>query len=371
MTSDRVIRPYLAFWARLVLLRHAPIIVGITGSVGKTTTAEMIGTILAHERSVPLIGPVAWTSNNMNDEIGVAMTVLRYTDWFTDHPAWRPFAVACVPFRALKLIASSRYPRVLVLEFGAQWKGLIERLAAIARPSIGVITTIGPAHLEGLGSPEGVAEEKSATIRAVPADGLVVLGADHPFVPYLESQTRARVVKVSGTGIEVSANISRVVCDYLGIPADVISTGIESFSSPNRRLNRLSFPSFEVIDDTCNANPVSMKFGLDVLSRSEMAHRRVAILGAMAELGPDAARYHQDVGAHARGRADLLIGVGDLGRFYGPDLWYPDLESCNNDLRRVIRPGDCIFVKGSASAGMQAVVQALKELAEKPAVLQA
>jgi UDP-N-acetylmuramoyl-tripeptide--D-alanyl-D-alanine ligase len=130
MTTDTIIRPYLAFWARLVLLRHAPVIVGITGSVGKTTTTEMIGTILAHERSVPLIGPVAWTSTNMNDEIGVAMTVLRYTDWFTDHPFWRLVAVACVPFRALKLMASLGYPRVLVLEFGAQWKGLIERLAA-------------------------------------------------------------------------------------------------------------------------------------------------------------------------------------------------------------------------------------------------
>jgi UDP-N-acetylmuramoyl-tripeptide--D-alanyl-D-alanine ligase len=306
----------------------------------------------------------------MNDEIGVAMTVLRYTDWFTDHPFWRLVAVACVPFRALKLMASLGYPRVLVLEFGAQWKGLIERLAAIARPSIGVITTIGPAHLEGLGSPEGVAEEKSATIRAVPADGLVVLGTGHPFVPYLESQTGARIVKVTGTGIEVSANISRVVCDHLGVPADVISAALKSFSLPKERLNRLTFPRFVIIDDTYNANPVSMKFGLDILSRSEVAQRRVAILGAMGELGPDAPHYHQEVGAHARGRADLLIGVGELARFYDPDLWYPDLDTCNNDLRRVLRPGDCILVKGSASSRMGAVVRALKELAEQPSVLQ-
>jgi UDP-N-acetylmuramoyl-tripeptide--D-alanyl-D-alanine ligase len=128
-------------------------------------------------------------------------------------------------------------------------------------------------------------------------------------------------------------------------------------------LNQLDIVGMTVIDDTYNANPLSMRFGLDTLaSIATPASRRVAVLGFMAELGPESPRYHAEVGAYARTRADLLIGVGEPAKLYKPDIWFETSDACADQIGTLLRTGDCVLVKGSFSARMARVVKKLSAL---------
>ena len=174
------------------------------------------------------------------------------------------------------------------------------------------------------------------------------------------------VIKVSGQGIELSQNITRAVCRHMGIPDDVANSALRDFKPPAGRLNQLEFVGMTVIDDTYNANPLSMKLGLDTLAQvARSEHRRLAILSGMGELGQEAPRYHEDVGAYARGRADVLIGVGDLSKHYVPDHWFETSDACAEQIGDLVRFNDCVLVKGSASARMWTVVEKLREIAKK------
>lgn len=363
--SDTLVVPYLSFWAGFVLRIRKPLIVGITGSVGKTTTKEMIAAVLKHEGAAPIVGFAGSTPKNMNDDMGVPLTVLQYDDWLKG-PNSRKFVAMCLlPYRALSLAFRWKYPKILVIEYGTHWKGHLHRIARFVPPHIAVVTTIGPAHLERLKTIEGVVWEKSAVVRAAPPSGLVILGQDHNYVQQLEQMARAPVIKVTGRGTDLSQNIARVVCQHLGIPEEVITSALQSFQLPQRRLNRVEFADLTVIDDTYNANPLSMKFGLETLAETARnGQRRVAILGAMAELGEEGPRYHEEIAAFARSLADLLIGVGDLARHYSPDYWFDTGDACINQIEGLIQPGDCLFVKGSASSGMRKVADKLLHIAE-------
>jgi UDP-N-acetylmuramoyl-tripeptide--D-alanyl-D-alanine ligase len=226
-----------------------------------------------------------------------------------------------------------------------------------------VVTTIGAAHLETLRTLEGVVSEKSALVRAVPPSGLVILGDDHEYVSKLEQAAQARVVRVTGKGVDLSKNITRAVCRHMGIPEQITSAVLSDFKSLDARLCRLELPGMTIIDDTYNANPLSMKLGLDTLAAAaKPGRRRLAILGGMAELGEESARHHEEVGAYARSRADVLIGVGNLSREYHPDHWFDTSEACADQIQTLLREGDCLLVKGSASVRMGQIVKKLGTL---------
>lgn len=367
LIPKRRLESYLGFWARSVYRARKPFIIGITGSVGKSTTTAMLAFVLSQRDAQRIVGPVGCTVENMNDNWGLAATMLRF-DSFFDIP-WNyvgRLAMFCqVPFRALRLVAG-RYPKVMVIECGAGSTSNFERLIAIAPPDVSVVTTIGAAHLEIHGSLEGIVQEKGALVRAVSPTGLVILGEGHAYVSQLEQMARAPVVKVRGKGIELSQNITRAVCRQMGIPGDVVESALKDFKTPQGRLNRLELAGMTVIDDTWNANPMSMKLGLDTLAEiAGPEQRRLAILGDMFELGEEAPRYHEDVGVYARSRADVLIGVGELSRHYSPDVWYDSIEACADGIEGLVRVGDCILVKGSHSTRMWKAVAKLRETAPK------
>jgi UDP-N-acetylmuramoyl-tripeptide--D-alanyl-D-alanine ligase len=332
-----------------------PFIIGITGSVGKTTTLEMVSAVLTHPNVTPIVGLVGQTKDGMNDDYGLPFTLLGYEKW----SPLRDKALA-VPFVAMHLASGlGRYPKILVLEFATHWMGHLERLAKLAPPDIGVVTTIAPAHLERLKTIQGVVREKSAIVRAVPPSGLVILGQDHDHVSELEQASRAPVVKVAGRGIELAKNITYVISQRLGVPREIVDMAMADFRSPKGRLNRLELSELTVIDDTINANPSSMKLALDTLN--EVAgRRRLAILGYMAELGENAPSYHREIGAYARSRVDMLIGIGELARHYNPDQWFDTSDTCATTIAELIRPGDVILVKGSRSVRMERVVERLR-----------
>lgn len=360
---------YLHFWARLVIWRRKPLIIGITGSVGKTTTTEMIANVLKQPAVERLVGRVGQVTNNMNDDVGLPATLLLFDDFKEEYPPSRLAAAFLAPWRALMLCATTdRYPSVFVLEFGAGWGGHIARLARLAPPTIAVVTTIGPAHLERFKTVEGVAKEKMVLVKAVPPNGLVVLGTGHAFVDSFREAASSPVVLVSGQGVALAENATRVVCRHLRIPEDFIDNGIRAFQPPKGRLNILQFGQTTVIDDSYNANPLSMKLGLDMLTKTASpTDRKVAILGFMAELGTHSPEYHREIGRYAHSRVDLLIGIGILAKHYDPDQWFATSEACAEQIESLLGPKDCILIKGSGSAGTRRVVEKLQQTA-RPAI---
>ena len=360
LLADRFVAPYVYFWASLVLWSRRPTIVAITGTVGKTTTTNMIAGVLTHPGIEKFVGQVTSTSDNMNNDIGLPLTVLLYDHWLSGYP-WKKLPAICLmPFRALSLATFAKYPRVLVLECAAGPKGNVERSVRLARPTIGVVTTIGPAHLDRFQNEAGVVRAKIPLVCAVHSSGLVVLGEDHAHVSELERAARARVVRLGGRGEELARKIARVVADRLGVPSDLVTSALQQYEPAKRRLNQLHRAGMTVIDDSYNANPLSMKLGLDVLSQvAGLERRRVAVLGYMAELGADAANYHREIGAYARSKSDVMIGVGNLAREYQPDHWFGTSDECASEIWRLVVPGDCILVKGSASVKMDRIVERL------------
>jgi UDP-N-acetylmuramoyl-tripeptide--D-alanyl-D-alanine ligase len=358
-----LITRYLFFWARLVLRRHKPRIVGITGSVGKTTTKDTIAAVLTHPDVRPTVGAVRATPLNMNNNVLLPATVLGYETPPLRRAEW--FAVLrSVPLRALRLLLSSSYPKILVLEYGAGAWGDIGRMVKLAPPTVGVITAIGPSHLSWFKTVEGVARAKSALIRDVPQSGLVILGEDNPIASAMDRETRAPVVKVPGRGPALSRNIARVVARYFGVSDEVVDRALQRVGATTRRLDVIDVGALTVIDDSYNANPLSMALGLDtLLERARPGQRRVAVLGMMATLGPEAARYHEDIAAHARACADVVIGVGELARHYRPDHWFATSTECADELSKIVRHGDCLLVKGSHSVELNLVVRRLVALA--------
>lgn len=362
------VQSHLFFWARIVVRIRRPFIIGVTGSVGKSTTTEMVAAVLMHREAQSIVGPVGQTLGNMNDDVGLPATLLRFDNFYNIPYAYPSrLALLCLlPLRALRIVIG-RYPKVLVLEFGAGWSGHLNRLVSLAPPNVAVVTTIGAAHLERLKTLEGVTQEKSVLVAAVPSTGLVILGQDHDYVAQLEQASRAPVIKVTGRGVELSHNITQAVCRHLGIPDEVVSSALRNFKSPKGRLNRLELIGMTVIDDSYNANPLSMKLGLDTLAQiARPGHRRLAVLGAMAELGDEGRRYHEEIGAYARTRADMLVGVGELSKHYSPDIWFDDSDACANQIEDIVRANDCLLVKGSFSIRMERIVSKLREVANRP-----
>ncbi|HTJ20636.1 MAG TPA: UDP-N-acetylmuramoyl-tripeptide--D-alanyl-D-alanine ligase [Steroidobacteraceae bacterium] len=349
---------YCSFCARVVLRIRKPLIIGVTGSAGKTTTVHMIAAVLRHPAARQIVGAVAHSVHNMNDDNGLPLTVLRYEHWIEWHNLWE---VPLLLPRALWLAFFARYPRVLVLEYGTHWRGHLHHLVEVAPPNIGIVTTIGPAHLDRLKTLQGVVREKSAIVKTVPASGLIVLGADHDYVADLEAQAKGQVVKLPGRGADLARGIARVVALHLGVPKQAIEAALADVRPMESRLNELQLGDMTIIDDSYNANPVSMRLGLDRLAQAaQPVQRRIAFLGSMGELGDEATQYHRQIGVYAHEKADVVIGVGELARHYDPDHWFADSGECARQVNRLVGPGDCVLVKGSHSVHMHAIVERLR-----------
>jgi len=346
--------------ARTILALRRPMVVGVTGSVGKTTTTQMILAVLGHPTGTSVVGSVRGTQDNMNDWPGLPMVILGYNDWgpMLGRHGKLGFWLG-VPWQAIKVALVEDYPRVLVLEYSTVKKGDLQRLVNLVRPHISVVTTIGPSHLEGLGSVEGVAHEKATLVRATRAGGFVALGEGHGFVSILETQSKVPVIRVAGSGVDLARNIARCVARQLGISDSAVEEALARAKSPKGRLNPVTIGGITVIDDSFNANPLSMHLGLDVLGQGTPRGRRIAVLGSMAELGEGSVAYHQEVGRYARQTADMVIGVGEPARDYAPDEWFPDSVTCAQRLPALLADGDRILVKGSSSVKMHLIVKEL------------
>ena len=196
-------------------------------------------------------------------------------------------------------------------------------------------------------------------MRAVPHDGLVVLGAESPFAAALGLQARANVITLAGKGRALADAAARDVARWLGVPEHLIDKGLANNASVKGRLYHVVTERYVIIDDSFNANPMSMTFGLETLSSTAAGRRRVAVLGSMAALGPTWREHHESVGAVARDCADLVIGVGPMAKEYAADYWFETAAECAAAIGALMREGDLVLVKGSNSVGLDRVVNAL------------
>jgi UDP-N-acetylmuramoyl-tripeptide--D-alanyl-D-alanine ligase len=336
-------------------------VVGVTGSVGKTSVKDIARALLP--------GNVHANRENLNTEIGLPLTVLDAPE-DTD---------------------------LLVLEMAMRGAGQIAELAAIAEPEVAVITNVGPVHVELLGSVEAIAAAKAEVLDSLPADGVAIAPVEAgELEPHL---ARAPRLLRFGPGGDVEASEAKVV---EGVTEALISTpaGSQLFHFPFAERHNLSnalaavaagvaleaplaemadraadigFSRFRgerieladgivLVNDCYNANPVSMRAALDHLATLG-APRTVAVLGEMGELGPGAAGFHREVGEHARAAGvDLVLGVGLPARDYDPDELVADPAEAAELLSELLVPGDAVLVKGSRSAGLEAVATELAEL---------
>ncbi len=350
-------------------------VVGITGSVGKTTTAQLCASVLGQKLSV------AVTKDDWNAEIGVPLTLLSLTP---QH-------------------------RVVVLEMAMRGLGQIAELVEIAQPSIGVVTTIGEAHLEFLGSRENIARAKGELIVGLPPDGVAVLNRDDEWVARLAPLSRARVMTYGLDGeADVSAshvrfepagmafrlsvggrhanvhlpawgrhNVSNALAAAAvgvtqGLDVATIGAGCAAWKAPKMRLEPVRVGDVLILNDAYNSSPASAHAAFDVLEDVARGARMLAVLGAMKELGPHSAEMHRAVGTDiARRHIAALLTVGEGAEAIGEGAVAGGMDRARVEhvgtvaqaagrLREMLQPKDVVLVKGSRAVEMERIVETLR-----------
>ena len=350
-------------------------VIAVTGSTGKTSTKDLLLGVLSPYRLT-----VA-SKGNFNTEVGLP----------------------------LEILSAPTGTEILVLEMGMRGPGQIAELARIAEPDVGVIVSIGPVHLELLGSIEAIAAAKSELIAALAPGATAILPAGEPLLdPHLRDDLETVTFGEGGDVQLVSYTDAEVVVDYRGEPvtfqvgfaeahmrqnllaacAAARAVGVkpggrlELALSPGRG-QRLELPSgITLIDDCYNANPVSMRAALDELAATaarlasaeaggqEPGHpvRKVAVLGDMLELGPDGPAYHAQIGAYADAIVDVLVTVGPLAAgmaaaFDGEHHHAHDAREAAELLPSMLQSGDLVLVKASNGVGLKLVCETLSAAA--------
>ena len=354
----------LAAWARA---NWGGTVVGVTGSAGKTTTKDAIAQLLAVEL------PVGKTVGNFNNHVGVPLSILSLED-------------GC---------------RAAVLEIGMNHAGEIRRLAAIAKPNIGVVTNVGYAHAEYFDSIDGVAAAKRELIEALPRDGVAVLNADDPRVAEFRGAHPGRSVTfgfsegadVRGEAAQFSADGARfraagvdfetglagrhavmnllaaiAVAGVLGIAPERLREAVRTIASGKMRGQRSEHNGMVVWNDCYNSNPEAAQSMIDVL-RETPAASRIAVLGEMLELGRAGEELHRQVGRYAAEHGiDWLIGVRGQARAMveaaaaaglprGRARFFEDPAEAGEFARLTAGPGDAILFKGSRGVKVERAME--------------
>ena len=361
--------------AEYYLAQLAIPVVGITGSVGKTSTKEMIAAVLSQKYCT------LKTQGNFNNELGLPLTVFRLRD---DH-------------------------EMAVLEMGISDFGEMHRLAKIARPDTCVITNIGLCHLEFLKSRDGILKAKTEIFDFLKPEGHVILNGDDDKLVTVEEVKGIKpvffgienhsgiwadeikpeglkgisccihtqkgsfsvLIPIPGHHMVYNALAGTAVGLTYGLSLEEIKAGIESLQPVSGRFHIIETGKYTVVDDCYNANPVSMKASLDVLT--DAIGRKVAILGDMGELGEDEVEMHREVGVYAASRnLDLLICVGELSQYMAEAakhaapaktiLHFATKEEMLKELPKILQEGDTVLVKASHFMGFEDVVKELERL---------
>ncbi len=353
-----------------------PLVIGITGSNGKTTTKDFISAVIGQEK------PTLKTPGNLNNQYGLPLTLL-------------------------KLGAKEE---VAVVEMGMNAPGEIALLSSIAKPEIGVLTNIGPAHLEFLKDLEGVAKAKGEMVEALPPDGVLVFNGDDPYARKLAADFPGEKIPFGfdennlikgeeikrlgyqnialGVSIKGDFQLFRLpllgkhnaynalaaigVGWLLGIPLTKIGEGLLKAELSGNRMEIKKMPQgFLLINDSYNANPTSMEHAIEILVEIS-GGRKIALLGDMLELGRSSEKFHREIGGLiARKNIDLLLTRGDGGKLIGSGarekgfparkiINFPDNEKALEFLKKNLDINDTILIKGSRGLQLEKVARGLE-----------
>jgi UDP-N-acetylmuramoyl-tripeptide--D-alanyl-D-alanine ligase len=338
-------------------------VIGVTGSTGKTTTKDLLlATLAPHRRTVA-------SRQNFNTEIGLPLEILNAPEG----------------------------TEVLVLEMAMRGAGQIAELAAVAEPDVGVIVSVGPVHLELLGTIDAIAATKAELIAALPAGGTAVIPAGESLLePHLRADIELVTFGDAGDVRLAAQDGQRITIDCRGEPISLevpftqvhlrtnllaaVAAATAVGVTPDGRIElalssgrgqRTRLPTgVTVIDDCYNANPMSMRAALDDLAATAngtTAGRRVAILGDMLELGPDERRYHVEIGEYAREKGvEVLVAVGPLASamgdgFTGDIHAVADAAAAAAIASELLRAGDVVLIKASRGVGLELVCRTLAQ----------
>lgn len=366
--SFQALKEIAAFYRRQLSLP----VIGITGSVGKTSTKEFIAGVLEQRFSV------LKTEGNYNNEVGLPLTVLQIREW---HEA-------------------------AVLEMGISDFGEMHRLSRIARPDICVITNIGRCHLEQLGSREGVLRAKTEIFDFMREDGWVCINGDDDLLAgigpvkgkaplsfglcasnevygrdiesrglfgsrgVIQGREDSFPVEIPLPGGHMVYNALAAVCvgSLMGLKREEMQKGIAGIQAVKGRSHVISLPGGVIIDDCYNANPVSMKAALDLLDTATT--RKVAVLGDMFQLGEEEIFLHEETGRYAAASGtDILVCIGDLaGHMYRAAregnrkevFHFPDKKSFLEKAEDILKPGDTVLLKASHGMAFETLVEVLQ-----------
>jgi UDP-N-acetylmuramoyl-tripeptide--D-alanyl-D-alanine ligase len=337
----------LALVGRAVRVRSSARIVAITGSMGKTSTKDILAAL-----SAPSARTIA-AEASFNNEIGVPLTLCRLEE----------------------------DTEVCILELAMRGFGQIAALGEIARPQIGVVTNVGPVHLELVDSIDGVVQAKGELIAALPAGGTAVVPEDFPVSRDDVEVVRVGVpeaVRVDGRTVVEGVSFNFTAQHQVENAASALAA-LAVLDLPRPKSVDVDFARWRgeeqelpggglLINDAYNANPVSMRAALAYLVERAGDRRCVAILGDMAELGRTGPEYHREVGAAASELGvDELLAVGELARGYleggVPGRWVANVHDALRQVDEIVRPGDAVLVKASRAVGLEAVATALTQIA--------
>ena len=422
------LRVLLQKLSRATIWRHRPGIIGVTGSVGKTSTKLAIAAVLGTIRRVRV------SSGNLNNELGLPLTILG--GWSRrelklvsrDTPAgsarlrkaWFWFKVIFTSVWHL-VARDPEYPEILILEYGADRPGDIRSLLKIARPNVSVITAVGdvPVHVEFYAGPEDVAREKGRLIECLPVAGFAIMNYDDETVMRLAPRTRGRVISYGferGADLQISrfenhveenelvgvsfrlsygggsvpvaidgafgrsqaysAAAAAAIGLIFGLNLVKIAEALRSYRpAPSRMQIVPGIKNTILIDDSYNASPLSMHAALDTL-RDLPAKRRIAVLGDMLEIGKYAPEAHERVGRLAAQSVDLLFTVGPRAKFIAEGARSVRMKSTNifsfdtadeagRPLQDIMKLGDLVLIKGSHAMQLDRVIEEVRDQQKK------
>jgi UDP-N-acetylmuramoyl-tripeptide--D-alanyl-D-alanine ligase len=406
----QLLEKILKYFATKALRKFKPRVVGVTGSVGKTSTKEAIFSVLSSKFRVRK------NEKNYNNEIGLPLTILGIESG--GGSLWKWIVVFLKAINIIFFSSRKNYPEILVLEMGADRPGDIKYLVDFLKPEVGVMTTVGISHLEFFTDMKSIAKEKSYLVRVLNKENVAVLNWDDDEVRAMAEKVKSKKIsygfsdgadiqasdiffgyektkdilgedisKIKGISFKLSfegttlpvrlmrsvgrPQISAVLAaTAVGIHFDMnlveIAEALKDFQAPAGRLNLIDgIKNTVIIEDSYNSAPQSAIAALEVLEKIN-ARRRVAALGDMLELGEAAEEGHREVGRYVAEVADILFAVGDKAKFIADEaekegldkdkiFCYTDSLEARIPIQNELQEGDVILIKGSQGARMERI----------------
>lgn len=393
----KIISEILIFESRAILKKYKPSVIAVTGNVGKTSTKDVIYSVLSSTEYVRK------SEKSFNSEIGLPLTILGCQNGWND-----PFIWISNIFHGLELILfNSDYPKCLVLEVGADHPGDIQAISKWLVTDIAIITKVGdvPVHVEAFSSPEEVLKEKSYLINSLKKDGTLILLADDKRVSNLTKGDSHKLMTfgiqnmatVTASNIEVAYDnesnpvgmsfrinyqgnsIPMKIFGILGvqqiypvlagitvgisrnIPISKIMDSFEYHVPPKGRMNIIKgINGSIIIDDSYNSSPDALREGLSTLASLQVSGKRIAVLGDMLELGSFTTEEHRKAGVQAMQSSDILVTVGHRSKAMSDKAMnFNNSVEAGEYVKGIVESGDVVFVKGSQSMRMEKVTKAL------------